>query len=293
MLWDAVEGATDYDVNYKPAVGGRWTNQPHRGVRLHNTIHDLAPNTEYRWAVRAENSDGASAWIHGPNFTTRPSQEDDSSDVSPAPTNLRLENLTDTSVRFVWDAVEGATDYDVNYKEIDGKWTNIPHRGTATYRDFDGLEPGKEYRWAVKADRGKEKSKWAFGEKFTTVNVTSGPLIFQTPGSSERDRDILMSIYKSSSSDAFKEYTNGTWHAEAPTWYWEGVHTNEDGRVTMLSLVGLDGPIPAELVLLDQLWSLRIYASDSHQLSGDIPMWLWQMESLRELHLSKHLSTRQ
>ena len=171
VLWDAVEGATDYDVNYKPAVGGRWTNQPHRGVRLHNTIDDLAPNTEYRWAVRAENSDGASAWVHGPNFTTRPSQGDDSSDVSPAPTNLRLENLTDTSVRFVWDAVEGATDYDVNYKEIDGKWTNIPHRGTATYRDFDGLEPGKEYRWAVKADRGSEKSKWAFGPKFTTSPV--------------------------------------------------------------------------------------------------------------------------
>ncbi len=70
VRWDAAEGATDYDVNYKPAVGGQWTNEPHRGIRLSNTIHDLEPGTEYRWAVRSENGEGSSAWVFGPNFTT-------------------------------------------------------------------------------------------------------------------------------------------------------------------------------------------------------------------------------
>ena len=70
VRWDAVAGATDYDVNYKPAVGGKWTNEPHRGTRLYTTIYDLEPNTEYRWAVRAENRDGPSEWVFGPNFTT-------------------------------------------------------------------------------------------------------------------------------------------------------------------------------------------------------------------------------
>ena len=70
VRWDAAEGATDYDVNYKPAVGGKWTNEPHRGTGLYNTINDLEPGTEYRWAVRAENRDGPSAWVFGPNFTT-------------------------------------------------------------------------------------------------------------------------------------------------------------------------------------------------------------------------------
>ena len=32
VRWDASAGATDYDVNYKLAVGGRWTNEPHRGL---------------------------------------------------------------------------------------------------------------------------------------------------------------------------------------------------------------------------------------------------------------------
>ena len=75
--WDAAEGATDYDVNYKRTVGGKWTNEPHRGIRLYTTIYDLEPNTEYRWAARAENRDGASAWVFGPNFTTLPEEEEE------------------------------------------------------------------------------------------------------------------------------------------------------------------------------------------------------------------------
>ena len=70
VRWDAAEGATDYDVNYKRAVGGKWTNKPHRGTGLYTTINDLEPGTEYRWAVRAENSDGPSEWVFGQNFTT-------------------------------------------------------------------------------------------------------------------------------------------------------------------------------------------------------------------------------
>ena len=77
VRWDAAAGATDYDVNYKPAVGGKWTNEPHRGIRLYNTIYDLEPNTEYRWAARAENRDGASAWVFGPNFTTLSEEEEE------------------------------------------------------------------------------------------------------------------------------------------------------------------------------------------------------------------------
>ena len=81
VRWDAAAGATDYDVNYKPAVGGKWTNEPHKGVRLYNTIYNLEPNTEYRWAARAENNDGPSAWVFGPNFTTLPEEDGQDSDL--------------------------------------------------------------------------------------------------------------------------------------------------------------------------------------------------------------------
>ena len=90
VRWDAAAGATDYDVNYRPAVGGKWTNEPHRGIGLSNTIDDLQPNTAYRWAVRAENSEGTSEWIHGPNFTTLPEEGPDLIVQSPSASAVTL-----------------------------------------------------------------------------------------------------------------------------------------------------------------------------------------------------------
>jgi len=71
VAWDAVEGATDYDVNYKELPNGRWTNWKH-GIALTATITGLNPLTEYRWAVRAENSDGPSDWSFGQHVVTDP-----------------------------------------------------------------------------------------------------------------------------------------------------------------------------------------------------------------------------
>ncbi len=70
VSWQAVRDATDYDLAYKP-VGGGWAIWPHIGAEeSHNTITSLQPETEYHWAVRAENNHGASSWIRGDNFTT-------------------------------------------------------------------------------------------------------------------------------------------------------------------------------------------------------------------------------
>jgi len=69
--WNAVEAASDYDINYRTAEGGRWTNWPHKGSsKTYSIIHGLNPDTEYRWAVRAENKDGPSMWVFGDNFIT-------------------------------------------------------------------------------------------------------------------------------------------------------------------------------------------------------------------------------
>ena len=182
VRWDAAAGATDYDVNYKPAVGGKWTNEPHRGTGLSNTINDLKLGTEYRWAVRAENGDGPSAWVFGPNFTTLADETDETTEeeeadgqASAAPTNLRFDAPTDSSCTVRWDAAAGATDYDVNYKPaVGGEWTNEPHRGTGLSNTINGLEPGTEYRWAVRAENSDGPSAWVFGPNFTTRIIVGG-----------------------------------------------------------------------------------------------------------------------
>ena len=201
VRWDAADGAADYDVNYKPAVGGRWTNKPHRGVGLYTTVYDLEPGTEYRWAARAENREGRSEWVFGPNFTTLGEETDETTaDVGAdgqapaAPTNLRFEAVTDSSCTVRWDAAAGATDYDVNYKPaVGGRWTNEPHRGTGLSNTINDLAPDTEYRWAVRAENGDGRSEWVFGPNFTTLEEEAtdstssegGPdLIVQSPSAS-------------------------------------------------------------------------------------------------------------
>ena len=95
-------------------------------------------------------------------------------DAPAAPTNLRVAALTDTSARVAWDAVEGATDYDLNYKTLDGRWTNWPIRGARkAYATVYPLLPDTEYRWAVRAENADGPSGWVFGENFTTIPNTT------------------------------------------------------------------------------------------------------------------------
>ena len=208
VRWDASAGATDYYVNYRLASGGRWTNVPHQGVRLYNTIHDLQPNTEYRWAVRAQNGDGTSAWAFGPHFTTRSSEADDSSDVPAAPTNLRFDAPTDSSCTVRWDASTGATDYDVSYMPASGgRWTNVPHAGDGLYNTIHDLESGTEYRWAVRAENGDGASAWAFGPHFTTLseNQSRDETGGDGGGLAASDRDVLVALYHATRGDALEE----------------------------------------------------------------------------------------
>ena len=95
-------------------------------------------------------------------------------DAPQAPTNLHAEALTDTSVMVAWDASEGATDYDINYKTLAGRWTNWPIR-KATETTIYTLKPNTEYRWAVRAENRDGASSWVFGENFTTLSSDSLP----------------------------------------------------------------------------------------------------------------------
>ena len=305
VRWDASDGATDYDVNYKPAVGGRWTNEPHRGIGLSNTIHDLQPNTEYRWAVRAENSDGASEWIHGPNFTTRPSEDDGSNDVPASPTNLRFDNPTATSCTVRWDASDGAIDYDINYKLASGgKWTNEPHTGDGRYNTIHDLEPDTEYRWAVRAENSDGASAWVFGPNFTTlpddiegddsVETDSELPPLDDPldgwvdtGSVDGDRAALMAIWDTFGQSSLLR----KWGTRSSLRKWEGVKVDDQGRVIELSVPWDEllshphfdpprgAPLPAEIGNLTQLRVLDILTT------GALPPEIGNLRMLKHLNI--------
>ena len=71
------------------------------------------------------------------------------------------------------------------------------------------------------------------------------------PGSTETDREILITLYNALDGPNWEDKTN--WLSDAPLGEWEGVTTGDNGRVTRLWLgVGnsgqaLNGEMPPEL----------------------------------------------
>ena len=75
----------------------------------------------------------------------------------------------------------------------------------------------------------------------------------------------------------------------APLGEWEGVSTNDDGRVTALEFYsnGLSGEIPAELGSLSNLESLKL-SNNGNGLSGEIPPELSSLSNLITLDLQSN-----
>lgn len=97
------------------------------------------------------------------------------------------------------------------------------------------------------------------------------------------DRKILEMFYRVTGGD---EWGNDMgWLTDAPLDQWHGVETDEDSRVTTLSLQenGLKGTIPAELGELTHLEMLNLWGNK--QLTGPLPPRIGNLERLRELDL--------
>ena len=77
------------------------------------------------------------------------------------------------------------------------------------------------------------------------------------------------------------------WLSDAPLGEWQGVTTNDDGRVTGLNLNhnALSGKIPAELGSLSNLTGLYLNVNG---LSGEIPAELGSLSNLIDLSLGNN-----
>jgi len=77
------------------------------------------------------------------------------------------------------------------------------------------------------------------------------------------------------------------WMTDVDLSEWEGVLTNEEGRVTKITLPrnNLLGQLPSELQMLDVLESLDLKCNG---LSGRVPSELGQLSSLKELQLAEN-----
>ena len=152
VRWAAVTGATSYNV--KRTVGGVsiiLTTQ-----QLTIDLINLPGGTKYTFEVRARGAGGPSPWSSPVSQTT----------PLAAPGWLDDEALTDTSVTLTWNAVAGATSYEV--KQGDG--TATAASGPGTKHLFSPLTANTEYTLYVRSKKDATESPWS-----AALTVTTGP----------------------------------------------------------------------------------------------------------------------
>ena len=108
------------------------------------------------------------------------------------------------------------------------------------------------------------------------------PVCGAAGGSAASDRDALIALYRASDGANWKRKDN--WLSDAPSSQWQGVETDDKGRVIRLRLGGnqLSGEIPPEM---GNLTNLGFLALSNNQLTGPIPPEIGKLTSLTSLWL--------
>ena len=140
LTWDAVNGATGYDIE----VDGVTLDNNTRTSYVHT---GLAPGSQHIYRVRSNKGGVFSDWSAAVVSTTL-------TDSFGTPSNVRAE-ASETSVSLTWDPVPEANVYDV---EADGV---LLENITDTITVVGGLQPNTIHTYKVRARNGEETSDWS------------------------------------------------------------------------------------------------------------------------------------
>jgi chitodextrinase len=161
LSWDQVSGAAGYNV-YRSGIKANTSIVTATAY----TDSGLSSGTAYRYVVKAANSSGAegkaSAEALGKTSGDPPQV--------PAPTNLRVDAVTDTSVALSWSAASGVAGYDV-YRSIgsSGPAKVNPSLITEASYTVSGLTASTTYSFTVKS----ENSSGALSADSNNVTATT------------------------------------------------------------------------------------------------------------------------
>ena len=150
VIWNAMDGATTYDVEVDGVIVSNVT-----GTSYNST--GLASGSEHKYRVRAQNSSGEGKWSNTFTVSTLPE--------GPAtPTNL-VTSGNMTSILVSWDKVTGAEEYEI---EVDGVVINT---GTGTSYLHTGLTPDTSHTYRVRTKNISGYSEWS--ETKTSITLSS------------------------------------------------------------------------------------------------------------------------
>lgn len=152
VSWSAVTGATSYYVSLNGTI--------YSLTGTSATISGLIPDTDYNYAVRANNAGGYSAYSSIKTIRT--------SAIPPeVPINVSAVSTTN-SITVSWSAVSGATSYDVSFN---GTVYNV----NDTSKTITGLAANTNYSYAVRAKNTAGSS--AYSDTKTILTLPNPPAV--------------------------------------------------------------------------------------------------------------------
>ena len=150
--WDPVDGAEQYQiVLFKDAEHTEtWLSAFRAETQM--GYQKLQPNTTYHYGVRAmktvDGKEAYSDWTYFKHTTPKESSQP----TLAAPQNVTITKDEPTAVRFSWDPVEGAEQYEVILCE-DVEYTQILLSGfrEEPTKAYESMTPGKTYYYGIRA----------------------------------------------------------------------------------------------------------------------------------------------
>ena len=180
LAWDAVDGATGYELQWRPLGEEEWLNwtgNPVRGIAA--TIADLEEDTLYEFRVRAILEDAS---VEEPIVSRWSSIVLERTNIFVSvPANFHASAQTANSITLAWEGQAGLTGYAIQYKKSDATlwetWDLTPG-GAAASTIIIGLDSGTEYDFRIQAFSGDLVSEWSSARSGSTL--PSVPLNFQS-----------------------------------------------------------------------------------------------------------------
>ena len=147
LSWGSVTGATSYEV--KRGASGTVTAVPSGAS---HTFTGLTGDTQYTLYVRAKNSGGTSPWSSISATTSLA-----------APSGLSVTGTTKTGLTLSWNAVTGATSYEVKRGANNGWGASgtVTAVSSGTSHTFTGLTANTSYVLYVRAKSSTGVSDWS------------------------------------------------------------------------------------------------------------------------------------
>ncbi len=186
--WDAVTGATGYDVRYSTDDGSTWTQAATGQSATGYTLKDADNSLAYIVSVRAVNDSGQSDWTNSATVPAVAEQREPEPDPDPpASVSSVTASRENGGIKASWDAVDGATKYHVTYTTDGGSSWSLAAKEHATNSiTIANAADDLPYIVGVRAGNSGGWSGW--------VNSDEVPAVESSPSNPEPDPDPPASV---------------------------------------------------------------------------------------------------